>query len=121
MKILTRIAKRRERRMFRVRNKVRSTGRLRLSVFRSNNHISAQIIDDAQGRTIVSASSLEAELGGAGRPQDNAAAAARVGAALGQRALAQGVTEVAFDRGRYKFHGRVAALAQAAREAGLQF
>ncbi|MBX3441855.1 MAG: 50S ribosomal protein L18 [Planctomyces sp.] len=121
MKLRVRIAKQRERRGFRVRNTVRATGRLRLSVFRSGKHIYAQIIDDAEGRTLASASSTESELGGAGKNQGNKDAATRVGAAIGQRAKERGITQVAFDRGRYKYHGRVAALADAAREAGLDF
>jgi large subunit ribosomal protein L18 len=83
--------------------------------------MSAQIIDDAEGKTLVSASTLEQELGGAGKCQGNKEAAARVGAALGKRAVEKGISEVAFDRGRYKYHGRIAALADAAREAGLKF
>jgi large subunit ribosomal protein L18 len=121
MKIKTQIAKQRERRGFRVRNVVRKTGRLRLSVHRSNNHMYAQIIDDAAGKTLVAASTTEKELGGAGKPQGNKEAAARVGAAIGKRAKEKGIEQVAFDRGRYKYHGRVAALADAAREAGLDF
>jgi large subunit ribosomal protein L18 len=121
MKLATRIAKQRTRRGFRVRNQVRSTGRLRLTVFRSNLHMYAQIIDDATGQTLVAAATTEKELGGAGSYQGNKDAAARVGAALGQRAKEKGIEKVAFDRGRYKYHGRVAALADAAREAGLDF
>ena len=104
-----------------VRNKVRASGRMRLTVCRSNRQISAQIIDDAAGRTLVSASSLEKVLGGAGSVHGNKAAAEKVGKALGERALAAGIKQVAFDRGSYKFHGRVAALADAARSAGLEF
>jgi large subunit ribosomal protein L18 len=121
MKLMTQIAKQRERRGYRVRNAVRATGRIRLSVFRSNHHIYAQIIDDAKGETIVAASSTEKELGGAGKHNGNKEAATRVGAALGKRAIEKGISKVAFDRGRYKYHGRVAALADAAREAGLDF
>lgn len=121
MKLRKRIAKQRVRRGFRVRNAVRATGRIRLSVFRSNNHIYAQIIDDSQGVTVVAASTTEKDLGGAGKHNGNKEAAARVGAALGKRAVEKGIVQVAFDRGRYKYHGRVAALADAAREAGLDF
>jgi large subunit ribosomal protein L18 len=121
MKIRVRIAKQRERRTFRVRNAVRATGRLRLSVTRSNKHMSAQIIDDSVGKTLVAASTTEKELGGSGKAQGNKDAAAKVGAAIGKRAVAKGITQVAFDRGRYQYHGRVAALADAAREAGLDF
>lgn len=123
MKLAKRIAKRRRRRTFRVRNRVRrsAAGRLRLSVFRSNKHIYAQIIDDAAGRTLVAASSVEKALGGTGRSAGNKEAAAQVGALLAQRAVEQGIQQVVFDRGSYKYHGRVRALADAAREGGLQF
>lgn len=121
MKLAQRVIGRRQRRRHHVRNVVRATGRLRLSVFRSNRNISAQIIDDETGRTLVSASTLEKELGGAGKAHGDKDAAARVGKALGERALAAGVKQVAFDRGAYKYHGRVAALADAVREAGLEF
>lgn len=121
MKLQKRLAKRRERRRNHVRNQIRAAGRLRLSVFRSNNHIYAQIIDDNAGRTVVAASTVEKSLGGVGKSHSNKAAAASVGKALAERALAQGIRDVAFDRGSYKYHGRVAALADAAREAGLQF
>jgi large subunit ribosomal protein L18 len=87
-------------------------------VFRSNRHIYAQVIDDQAGRTLVSASSTEQELGGAG---GNAANAQQIGEAIGKRAVDAGISEVCFDRGRYRYHGRVAALANAARKAGLQF
>jgi large subunit ribosomal protein L18 len=121
MKLGKRQALRRERRRFRVRNRVRATGKLRLSIFRSNLHMYAQIIDDGVGRTLVSASTLEKTLGGRGLNRGNKAAAADVGRVIAERALAQGIKEVAFDRGEYKYHGRVAALADAAREAGLRF
>lgn len=117
------LAKQRDRRRFRVRNKVRrsATGRPRLSVFRSNSHIYAQIIDDQQGRTLISASTVEKEIAGPGQKAGNKAGAERVGALLAKRAIEKGITQVAFDRGLYKYHGRVAALADAAREAGLEF
>ena len=121
MKLRVRIANQRQRREYRVRNSVRATGRLRLSVFRSNNHIYAQVIDDVEGKTLVSASPTEKDLGGAGKYNGNKDAAARVGAAIGKRAVEKGISQVAFDRGRFKYHGRVAALADAAREAGLDF
>jgi large subunit ribosomal protein L18 len=121
MKLEKQIVVRRERRRNHVRNKVRASGRLRLTVHRSNRQISAQIIDDAAGRTLVSASTLEKALGGAGKAHGNTEAAASVGKVLAERALAAGIKEVAFDRGSYKFHGRVAALAEAARSAGLEF
>jgi large subunit ribosomal protein L18 len=81
----------------------------------------AQIIDDVAGRTLVSASTLEKGLGGAGSNGSSKDDAEKVGAALGERAVAAGISEVSFDRGSYKYHGRVAALADAARKAGLQF
>lgn len=123
MKLLTKLAKQRERRRFRVRNQIRrsASGRPRLSVHRSNKHISAQIIDDVEGRTIVSASSMEKTLFGAGNYAGNKDAAARVGKVLAERAAEAGVSKVVFDRGTYQYHGRVAALADAAREGGLEF
>jgi large subunit ribosomal protein L18 len=121
MKLAKRVTKRRERRAFRVRNVSRATGRARLSVFRSNKHIYAQIIDDASGKTLVSASTVEKVLGGAGTAGGAAEDAEKVGAEIGKRAVAAGITEVSFDRGSYRYHGRVAALADAARKAGLQF
>ncbi len=120
MRIQKRIAKQRTRRAHRVRNRVRATGRPRLSVFRSNKHIYAQIIDDAAGRTIVSASTKEASVGG-GAVGGDRDAAAKVGTAIAERAKEKGITQVAFDRGIYQYHGRVAALADAAREQGLDF
>lgn len=121
MKLGKRITKRRQRRAYRVRNSARATGRARLSVFRSNRHIYAQIIDDAAGRTLVSASTMEKALGGAGAIGGTTSHAEKVGAAIGERALAAGISSVSFDRGPYKYHGRVAALADAARKAGLKF
>jgi large subunit ribosomal protein L18 len=102
----------------RIRRKVTGTGeRPRLAIYRSLNHIYAQIIDDASGRTIASASTTEKDLrGGTG---GNIEAAQRVGRAIAERASAQGITSVVFDRGGYRYHGRVKALADAAREAGL--
>jgi large subunit ribosomal protein L18 len=94
--------------------------RLRLSVFRSNKHIAAQIIDDAKGVTLAAASSLEKGEGAPSKGSDKAAAEA-VGKLIAQRAQQAGVTDVVFDRGGYLFHGRVKALADAAREAGLNF
>ena len=91
-----------------------------MTVHRSNNHIYAQIIDDTVGKTLVSASTIEKELGGAGY-HGNVTAASKIGQAIGQRALSKGIQQVCFDRGRYKYHGRVAALATAARAAGLDF
>jgi large subunit ribosomal protein L18 len=111
------------RRQRRVRLKLRSNsgGRPRLSVFRSSKHIYAQVIDDSQGRTVASASTKDASLGGALKTGANVDAAKAVGNLIAQRAIAAGVTEVVFDRGGYMFHGRVKALADAAREGGLSF
>ncbi|TNF20961.1 MAG: 50S ribosomal protein L18 [Rhodobacteraceae bacterium] len=108
-------------RRLRVRNKLRkmNRGRLRLSVHRSNKNISAQLIDDVQGKTLVSASSLEKDLGIVGK--NNVEAAAKVGSAIAERAKAAGVEECYFDRGGFLFHGGVKALADAAREGGLKF
>jgi len=121
MKLQKRIQKQQDRRAYHVRNTVRASGRIRLSVFRSNQHIYAQIIDDEKGVTLVSASSAEKD-GLAELPHGNTvSAAAAIGKRVAERALAAGVTSVAFDRGSYRYHGRVAALAEAARESGLQF
>jgi large subunit ribosomal protein L18 len=123
MKIQKRLAKQRERRGFRVRNHVRraAKGRLRLSVFRSNNHMYAQIIDDEAGRTLVAASTMEKDVAGAGKYAGNKEQAAKVGRLLAERAVEQGIKQVVFDRSKYQYHGRVAALADAAREGGLEF
>lgn len=121
MKPQKRLTLQRNRRRFRVRNRVRAAGQLRLSVFRSNKHMYAQIIDDAAGRTLVSASTMEADLRGDGKVGGNTDAAVKVGRTVAERALRQGIKAVAFDRGAYRYHGRVAALADAAREAGLEF
>lgn len=110
----------RQRRQRRVRKKINgTTNRPRLSVFRSNRHISAQIIDDENGRTVVAASTSEADMRGA--TTSNKEAATKVGQLLAERAQVAGVQSVVFDRGGNKYHGRVAALADAAREAGLKF
>jgi large subunit ribosomal protein L18 len=108
-----------ERRAARVRLRLKKVGagRPRLSVFRSAKNIYAQVIDDARGVTLAHASTLEAK-GQKGADKD---AAARVGALIAKRALDKGVSEVVFDRGGYIFHGRIKALAEAAREAGLSF
>ena len=103
----------------RVRGKVSgTTERPRLNVFRSNANIYAQIIDDVNGVTLVSANTLEKSFEGA---TDNAEAAKKVGLILAERAKAKGIEEVVFDRGGYIYHGRVAALAEGAREGGLKF
>jgi large subunit ribosomal protein L18 len=102
----------------RIRRKVRgSAERPRLAIYRSLNHISAQVIDDEQGRTLASASTTEKDLRGA--TGGNVEAAQRVGRAIAERALGQGISRVVFDRGGYVYHGRVKALTDAAREAGL--
>lgn len=110
----------RARRHNRVRKKVTGTPeRPRLAVFRSNKHISAQVIDDVAGRTLAAASTVEPELRSG--PTSNKEAAAKVGRLVAERARARGITKVVFDRGGFLYHGRVAALADAAREAGLEF
>ncbi len=111
------------RRKQRVRLALRRTanGRPRLSVFRSSKHIYAQVIDDAKGITLASASTLEKELRAAGNTGADVDAAKIVGKLVAERAVKNGVTEVVFDRGSYLFHGRVKALADAARESGLSF
>ncbi|WP_300518931.1 50S ribosomal protein L18 [Aliiroseovarius sp.] len=108
-------------RRLRVRNKQRkvNVGKLRLSVHRSSKNISVQLIDDAQGKTLAAASSLEKDLGVIGK--NNVEAAAKVGAAIAERAKKAGVEECYFDRGGFLFHGKVKALADAAREGGLKF
>ena len=109
------------RRHRRVRKKITGTAeRPRLAVFRSNKHITVQVINDLDGRTIVSASTVEAEQRkqGSGSTVD---AAKRIGALVAQRAKAAGVSKVVYDRGGFLYHGRVAAAADAAREAGLEF
>ena len=107
-------------RRLRVRNKLRrvNAGRLRLSVHRSNKNISAQLIDDVNGVTLASASTLENGLGVVGK--NNIEAATKVGSAIADRAIKAGVTEAYFDRGGFLFHGKVKALADAAREGGLK-
>jgi len=112
----------RERRHARVRRTVRGTPtRPRLNVFRSASHIYAQVIDDVAGRTLAAASDLPADLGGGLTGQDKSSRARAVGQAVAERAKAKGVELVVFDRGGYQYHGRVKALADAAREAGLGF
>jgi len=111
------------RRKLRVRTRIArfSHGRPRLSVFRSSKHIYAQVIDDSQGQTLVAASTLDKELRTQLKTGADIEAAKQVGKLLATRACAVGVTKVVFDRGGYMFHGRVKALADAAREAGLVF
>ncbi len=116
------IYQQRQRRRWRIRRRVRGTAqRPRLSVRRSHKHMYAQIIDDLSGKTLVSASTRDRDLRGDSTYGGNKDAATQVGKALAERALAAGVKAVAFDRGSYKYHGRVAALADAAREGGLSF
>ena len=108
----------RARRHLRVRAKISGTAECpRLVVFRSNKHIEAQLIDDTKGMTLACTSSVQLKLANG----SNCEAAAKVGAELAKRALAKGIEVVAFDRGGYLYHGRVAALADAAREGGLKF
>ena len=108
-------------RRLRVRNKIKATshGRLRLSVHRSSKNISVQLIDDVKGVTLASASTLEKELGFVGK--NNVEAATKVGAAIAERAKKAGFEECYFDRGGFLFHGKIKALADAAREGGLKF
>jgi large subunit ribosomal protein L18 len=101
--------------------KRKSRGRLRLSVFRSGRHIYAQIIDDAKGETLAAASSLDEGVKGGIKTGADVAAAKAVGKLIAERAKEKSIAEVVFDRGRYLYHGRVKALADAAREAGLSF
>ena len=111
------------RRRERVRFKLRQArkGRARLSVFRSSRHIYAQIIDDAAGTTLAAASTVDKGLKTSLKTTANIEAAKAVGKLIAERAVAKGIKEVAFDRGGYKYHGRVKALADAAREGGLEF
>jgi large subunit ribosomal protein L18 len=101
--------------------KLGAGGRARLSVFRSSKHIYAQVIDDVKGVTLAAASSVEKDMRGSLKTGANVDAAKAVGKLLAERALAAGVKQVVFDRGSYLFHGRVKALADAAREGGLSF
>ena len=111
--------RRRARLRYQLRQK--AYGRPRLSVFRSGKNIYAQVIDDSEGRTLASASSLDKDLRDALKTGADKAAASAVGKLVAERALAAGVTQVIFDRGSYIYHGRVKALADAAREGGLDF
>jgi len=122
MKIAKRIQKQRQVRAWRVRKRISGTAeRPRLTVFRSNKHIYAQIVDDARGQSLVAASTAETEICSKGENGGNKAAATKVGKTLAVRALEKGIKRVAFDRGRYRYHGRIAALADAARDGGLEF
>jgi large subunit ribosomal protein L18 len=111
--------RRKQRVRLRIRNRAR--GRVRLSVFRSGKNIYAQVIDDASGVTLAAASTLDTELRGKVKSGANKDAAIEVGKLVAARAVAKGLSEVVFDRGAYLYHGRVKALADAAREAGLKF
>jgi large subunit ribosomal protein L18 len=117
------VANRTARRTAKVRRNVRRAAgdRARLSVFRSSKHIYAQVIDDKKGETLVSASSLEKDMRGSAKTGANIEAAKAVGKLVAERATAAGVKDVVFDRGGYLFHGRIKALADAAREGGLNF
>jgi large subunit ribosomal protein L18 len=111
----------RRRQRLRYQLKLKSGGRPRLSVYRSGKHIYAQIIDDKAGHTVAAASSLEKDMRGSLKTGADKDAATAVGKLVAERALAAGVTAVVFDRGPYLYHGRVKALAEAAREGGLSF
>jgi len=116
------ILRQRKRRGFRVRKRIRGTAaRPRLTVFRSHKHMYAQVIDDGDGRTLATASSVDKLLRGEVKYGGNKSGAAAIGKAIAERAIAAGIKTVAFDRGVCQYHGRVAALADAAREAGLKF
>ncbi|MBF0560027.1 MAG: 50S ribosomal protein L18 [Nitrospirae bacterium] len=112
----------RQRRHKRLRKKVLgSVKRPRLCVYKSLNHIYAQIIDDTKGHTLIAASTLDKDLAAESGHKGNAAMAKRVGLLLASRATTSGVKQIVFDRGGYKYHGRVKALAEGAREGGLEF
>jgi len=122
MKKSKRIQYQRQVRAWRVRKRVKGTAeRPRLTVFRSNKHIYAQIIDDQQGHSLVAASTAETALCAEGENGGNKAAAIKIGQAIASRALEKGIKQVAFDRGRYRYHGRIKAIAEGAREGGLEF
>jgi large subunit ribosomal protein L18 len=109
-------------RHLRVRQKVSgTTAKPRLSVFRSLNHIYAQVIDDSRGHTLACASTLDAEIAGDSKGKPKAGRAEMVGTLLARRATEKGISQVSFDRGGFKYHGRVKALAEAARKGGLKF
>jgi large subunit ribosomal protein L18 len=112
----------RQRRHSRVRAKIAGTdSRPRLCIFRSLNHIYAQVIDDIKGHTLVAASTLDPEIKGEANGKAKSAQGGLVGSLIAKRALSTGIKQVVFDRGGYKYHGRVKALADAARQAGLKF
>jgi len=111
----------RRKRRLRAQVRRKAVGRLRLTVFRSSKHIYAQVIDDSKGATMAAASTIDKSLHGKLKTGADIGAAKEVGKLIAERAIAAGVKEVVFDRGAYLFHGRVKALADAAREGGLQF
>ena len=116
------ILRQRKRRRDRGRNRLRGTAdHPRLSVFRSHKHIYCQVIDDSAGKTLAAASTRDKDLRSDGRYGGNKDAAHAIGKAIAQRALAAGIKRIRFDRGSYRYHGRVAAMADAAREGGLSF
>jgi large subunit ribosomal protein L18 len=122
---MSRLSDRTARRTASVRRKIKlaaiKNGRARLSVFRSSKHIHAQLIDDLKGHTLVAASSLEKSMREGKKTGANIEAAKAVGKLIAERAKEKGITDVVFDRGGYMYHGRVKALAEAAREGGLNF
>ncbi len=120
---MSRLSDRTARRTATVRRRVKlaARGRTRLSVFRSSKHIHAQLIDDEKGVTVVAASSLEKTMREGAKTGANIAAAKAVGKLIAERAKEKGIKDVVFDRGGYLYHGRIKALADAAREAGLNF
>jgi large subunit ribosomal protein L18 len=122
---MSRLSDRTARRTATIRRKVKlatmRNGRARLSVFRSSEHIYAQVIDDEKGVTLAAASSIEKTMREGGKTGANIAAAKAVGKLVAERAVAKGVKDVVFDRGGYLYHGRIKALAEAAREGGLNF
>jgi large subunit ribosomal protein L18 len=122
---MSKLSDRTARRTASVRRKVKlaavKNGRARLSVFRSSKHIHAQLIDDLKGHTLAAASSLEKKMRDGGKTGANIEAAKAVGKLIAERAKEKGITDVVFDRGGYIYHGRVKALAEAAREGGLNF
>jgi len=120
---MPKLDKRTARRQGRVRKAVKASAkdRARLSVYRSSKHIYAQLIDDRKGETVASASSMEKDLRSSLKTGADVEAAKTVGKKLAERATAKGISEIVFDRGQYRYHGRVKALADAAREGGLKF
>lgn len=122
MELRKTINRQRANRAFRVRRKVRGTAECpRMSVHRTLKHLSVQLIDDASGRTLASASTLDKSVRSSLKYGGNCEAATQIGKAIAEKAKSVGITRVAFDRGHCRYHGRVAALADAAREAGLAF